>query len=86
MDNLKVRCKVCNTELEGHPSKTVSCGCPNIVSIRANKNISAIDLSKVVMINSPQRATKKNVLTNDDMMWQESRRQRKIRKLDFEIR
>jgi len=86
MDNLRVRCKVCNTELEGHPSKTVSCGCSNMATIRANKNISANDLSKLVMINAPQKLTKKNVLTNEDMMWQESRRQRKVRRLDFEIR
>jgi hypothetical protein len=60
-----------------------------MVSIRANKNISAIDLSKVVMLNFPhlpQRNVEKNVLTNADMMWQESRKQRKIRKLDFEIK
>jgi hypothetical protein len=57
-----------------------------MATIRANKNISANDLSKLVMINAPQKLTKKNVLTNEDMMWQESRRQRKVRRLDFEIR
>jgi len=86
MENLRVRCKVCNSEIEGHPSKTVSCGCSNMASIRANKNISAIDLSKVVMLNAPQKNVKQNVLTNADMMWQESRRQRKVRKLNFEIK
>jgi hypothetical protein len=57
-----------------------------MASIRANKNISAIDLSKVVMLNAPQKNVKQNVLTNADMMWQESRRQRKVRKLNFEIK
>jgi hypothetical protein len=27
MENLRIRCKCCNRELEGNTSKTVSCGC-----------------------------------------------------------
>jgi len=40
----------------------------------------------VVMINSPQAKQKNNVLSNADIMWQEERRQRKVRRLDFEVR
>ena len=85
MDNLKIRCKSCNREVEGHTSKTVSCGCPNMASIRGGV-ISAVDLSKVLMINLPSSKTKTGVLSNDDIAWQEARRRRKVRKLDFEVR
>ena len=85
MENIKVRCRSCNRELEGHPSKSVSCGCSNMTTIRGEK-ISAVDLSLVVMLNAYQRDGKKNVLSNEDIRWQEERRQRKVRKLDFEVR
>ena len=71
--------------MEGHPSKTVSCGCPNMATIRGDK-ISAVDLSEVVMLNFNQPKDKKGVLSQEDVLWQEQRRQRKVRKLDFEVR
>lgn len=85
MDRIKVRCRSCGKELEGHPSKTVSCGCPNMATIRGDR-ISGVDLSQVVMLNSSQPKDKGKVLTQQDIEWQEQRRQRKVRKLDFEIR
>ena len=85
MDRIKVRCRSCGKELEGHPSKTFSCGCPNMATIRGDK-ISAVDLSQVVMLNSSQPKDKKGVLTQLDIEWQEQRRQRKVRKLNFEVR
>jgi len=85
MDRIKVRCRSCGKELEGHPSKTVSCGCPNMATIRGDR-ISAVDLSEVVMLNFNQPKDKKGVLSQEDVLWQEQRRQRKVRKLDFEIR
>ena len=85
MDNIRVRCRSCGKELEGHSSKTVSCGCPNMTTIRADK-ISAVDLSNVIMLNSNQRKDKKSVLSNEDILWQEQRRQRKVRKMNFEVR
>ena len=85
MDNIKIRCRSCGRELEGHQNKTVSCGCSNMTTIRGDK-ISALDLSQVVMLNSNQSKKKKGVLSQEDIMWQEQRRQRKVRKLDFEIR
>lgn len=85
MDRIKVRCRSCGKELEGHPSKTVSCGCPNMTTIRGDK-ISAVDLSEVVMLNFNQPKDKKGVLTQQDIEWQEQRRQRKVRKMNFEIR
>ena len=84
MDNIKVRCRSCGKELIGHPSKAVSCGCTNMTTIRGDK-ISAVDLSQVVMLNS-YTSKKENVLTQDDIRWQEERRQRKVRKMNFEVR
>jgi len=81
---ISIRCKDCNKELIGHPSKIVTCGCPNMASIRGDK-ISALDLSRVIMLNSVQKE-QKNVLTSQDIAWQEARRQRKVRRLDFEVR
>lgn len=85
MDNIKIRCRSCGRELEGYQNKTVSCGCPNIATIRGDK-ISALDLSLVVMINSYHSKGKTNVLSNEDILWQEQRRQRKVKRLDFEVR
>ncbi len=86
MENIKVRCKSCNRELEGISSKTVSCGCSNMATIKNNNNITALDLSQIVMLNSPSKKQKTNFLTNEDIMWQEARRQRKVKRLDFEVR
>lgn len=85
MENLRIRCKSCNRELEGHLAKTIACGCSNMATIRGDK-ISAVDLSKVVMLNSVSTKSKNGVLTNEDLAFQEARRQRKVRRLDFEVR
>jgi hypothetical protein len=86
MENLKIRCRSCNRELEGISGKTISCGCSNMATIRNNTNISAVDLSQVVMLNGHSSKIDNSVLKNEDLMWQEERRQRKVRRLDFEIR
>ena len=86
MEPVKVRCKCCNRELEGKTGKTVSCGCPNTTTIRDGKNISGLDLSQVVMLNSIKTNESKNFLSNDDLMYQEQRRKRKVKRLDFETR
>ena len=49
--------------------------------------ITAVDLSQAVIVK--MRVNDKGdqtSLSNSDIEWQESRRQRKVRKLDFEIR
>ena len=56
-----------------------------MATIRGDK-VSAVDLSQVVMLNSHQPNNKKGVLSQQDIQWQEQRRQRKVRKLDFEVR
>ena len=82
---ISIRCKDCNKELAGHLTKTVTCGCPNMATIRGDK-ISAVDLSRVIMLNSLKENQNKSVLTSQDIAWQEARRQRKVRRLDFEVR
>jgi uncharacterized protein YnzC (UPF0291/DUF896 family) len=56
-----------------------------MATIRGDR-ISAVDLTKIVMLNSLSKKQKSGVLTNEDIAWQEARRQRKVRKLDFEVR
>ena len=79
---LSVRCKECNVELTSS-SKTQVCGCPNMMTI-TDDAVSAIDLKKVVITRLDKKETER--LTSNDLEWQEKRRKRKVRKLDFEIR
>ena len=85
MENIRIRCRSCGKEIESISGKTVSCGCHNMATIH-NGVISASDLGQVVMLNSYGNQTKSGVLTNEDLAFQEARRQRKVRRLDFEIR
>ena len=48
--------------------------------------ITAKDLSKVIIVKNTSKTNEKLSLTSEDMAWQEARKQRKVRKLDFEIR
>ena len=79
---LSVRCKQCNTELTSS-SKTQVCGCPNMMTITGDA-VSAVDLKKVVITRLDKKETEG--LTSQDLEWQENRRKRKVRKLDFEIK
>ena len=85
MDKLRIRCRSCNKELEGAAGKSVCCGCSNMTTLKGDV-ISANDMSKVVVLNMPNKTSKNNVLSDQDVLWQEQRRKRKVRKLDFEIR
>ena len=82
---LSRRCKECGREVSGHPTQARSCGCPNMSTVKGD-SITAVDLGKVVMLNSGKNTEKDNSLTPSDLQWQEDRRKRKVRKLDFEIR
>ena len=79
---LSVRCKQCNTELTSS-SKTQVCGCPNMMTL-TDDAVSATDLKKVVITRLDKKETEG--LTSHDLEWQEKRRKRKVRKLDFEIK
>ena len=84
MDRLKVKCRSCGKELEGYSGRSYSCGCPNMTTIKGD-SVTARDLSKVIMLTTP-RPSKTDGLTEQDLQWQEQRRQRKVRRLDFEVR
>ena len=81
---LVVKCKDCKKEITSN-TKTQVCGCPNMMTVK-NDSVTALDLSRVVMLNSNEKAKKNNLLSSQDLAFQEERRQRKVRKLDFEIR
>jgi len=83
---LVVRCKSCGKELSSNNGRSQCCGCPNMTSIIDNK-ITAVDLSQAVIVKMRvDEKSNETSLSNSDIEWQESRRQRKIRKLDFEVR
>ena len=78
-----VRCKDCNTEIKGDV-QTKSCGCPNMLVVTGD-TFTARNLTNIVVVKSNQEK-KPDGLTSQDLAWQEQRRKRKVRKLDFEIR
>ena len=78
-----VRCKQCNTEVKSN-SQNKSCGCPNMLTITGD-TFTAVDLTSIVVVRSNQEK-QKDGLTSQDLAWQEQRRKRKVRKLDFEVR
>ena len=82
---ITVRCKVCRKELTGQLGKAKCCGCSNMMTVTEDK-VTARDLGQVVMVSSTQIDKKKDVLSPQDIAWQEERRKRKVRKLDFEIK
>ena len=51
-------------------------------------SVTAVDLNRVLMIQSinKKQSKSKDVLSPQDLNFQEERRKRKVRKLDFEIR
>ena len=82
---LVVRCRECQKELTSHETKSQSCGCPNMMTVKGD-SVTALDLSRVVMISSSVKKKQKDgVLSDSDLMFQEERRKRKVRKMDFEI-
>ena len=85
MEKLRVQCRVCGKELQGNSGKTHSCGCPNMMTVRGDI-VSAADMSEVIMLISNSQKVKNEGLTQKDLDWQEARRKRKVRKLDFEVR
>ena len=49
--------------------------------------VTAVDLSKVIMVQAAQKESKKQSLFSpQELQFQEERRKRKVRKLDFEVR
>ena len=81
-----VRCKSCGKELSSDNGRSQCCGCPNMTSIIDDK-ITAVDLSQTVIVK--MRVDDKDTqrgLSTSDIQWHESRRKRKVRRMDFEER
>ena len=50
-------------------------------------SVTAVDLSRVIMIQSNNKQSKQESLFSpQELQFQEERRKRKVRKLDFEVR
>lgn len=82
---LSVRCKLCGVELISQPGKTKSCGCSNMTTIKGD-TITAIDLSNVIMTSTDKQNKRNSLFTNEELAYQNARRNRKVRRLDFEVR
>ena len=76
-----VRCRDCNKEVVDGKS----CGCPNMVTVKGDI-VTAIDLTRTIMVQSNQPEKKSEGLSSKDLQWQEQRRKRKVRKLNYEVR
>ena len=81
---ITIRCKECKTELTSS-SKIHFCGCPNQMSIVDNK-IGAKDLDKVVMVSNNVENKIDSHFSRSELLYQEERRRRKVKRLDFEVR
>ena len=49
-------------------------------------SVTAVDLTRVIMLQSNKQNKTLNALSPQDLAFQEERRRRKVRKLDFEVR
>ena len=78
-----VRCKQCNTEVKSD-SQSKTCGCPNMLTVTGD-TFSAVDLTSIIVVRSNQDK-QKDGLTSQDLAWQEQRRKRKVRRMNFEVR
>ena len=81
---ITVRCKECGTELVSS-SKIQVCGCPNQMSVVDNK-VTANDLDKVVMVSNNIENKIDSHFSRSELLYQEERRRRKVKRLDFEVR
>ena len=82
---LVVKCKDCGREVAGNQSRTVSCGCENMTTVKGDV-ITAKNLDRVIIIKNNFTEPSRSGLSSEDIAWQESRKRRKVRKMDFEIR
>ena len=79
-----VRCKECNTELVS-TNKLQACSCENQMTLINNK-VGAIDLDKVVMVSYDREEKIDSIFSRSELLYQEERRRRKVKRLDFEVR
>ena len=73
---LTVRCKECGAELTS-TGQSKSCGCPNMTTVKGD-GVTAVDLSRVVMVQSTTNDQQSNALSPSELAWQEERRRKCI--------
>ena len=71
--------------MSSQSGKTQCCGCSNRMTL-VDDVITAKDLGQVIIVRNSSKRKYKDSLTSEDLAWQEARKQRKVRKLDFDIR
>ena len=81
---LSARCKMCNKELTS-TSKVQFCGCPNQMRVVDNK-VGAVDMDKVVMVSNNLERKIDSHFSRTELLYQEERRRRKVRRIEFEER
>jgi hypothetical protein len=81
---LHTKCTCCNKEIISS-SKPQACGCENNMLIK-DDTITAVDLNCVIIIKCKNYDKSQGFLTNSDLKYQEERRQRKVRRIQFEER
>ena len=84
---LTIRCKQCGKEPTSYTIETKCCGCPNMSTVTGS-TIAGNDLSLIEIVSQDkfQSGETPGVLSQDDKQFQENRRQRKIRRMNFETR
>ena len=81
---LSARCKLCNKELTS-TSKVQFCGCSNQMRV-IDDHVGAINLEQVVLIKHENNIKYNGILSKNNLKYQEERRKRKVRRLEFEER
>ena len=81
---ITVRCKECRKELTS-TSKVQFCGCPNQMSVVDDK-IGATNLDKIVMVTNNVERKIDSHFSAQELLYQEERRRRKVRRIEFEER
>ena len=82
---INIKCLKCGVELSSHNKKITCCGCSNMTSLHG-ETVSANDLSMVILLDSNVKNKKKSLFSEQELEYQEARRQRHVRKLYFEER
>jgi len=83
---ITIKCLACEKELTSYTIETKCCGCSNMTSITGN-TFTGEDLSLVEVVSQDKYSSSENgVLTNEDKQFHENRKQRKIRRINFETK
>ena len=83
---ITIKCLACGKELTSYTIETKCCGCSNMTSVTGN-TFTGEDLSLIEVISQDKFSSSENgVLSKEDKQFQENRRQRKIRRINFETK